>query len=106
MKLAKSRHFCAGSETRKIALNGSCCASRLAPTASGPKASSATPATASQLRSHHGRVTHMTAEARPKPSMASETTSEPKCAQEPIWKMRMMAICSAMIAPAISPIVT
>ena len=31
-----SRHFCAGSETRKMALNGICCASRLAATASGP----------------------------------------------------------------------
>ena len=104
MKWAKSRHFCAGSETRKIALNGTCWAARFTATASGPKASSAPVATACQCRSNQGRATHMIADVSPKPSIASDTTSEPKCAQEPTWKMRMMAICSAMIAPATRPI--
>ena len=103
MKLAKSRHFWLGSETRKIALNGSCCAARLANTASGPNASSAPAATPCQCRSTQGRVTHMIADVSPKPSMASDTTSEPKCAQEPIWNTRMIAICSAMMEPATRP---
>jgi hypothetical protein len=47
--------------------------------------------------------THITAEAMPNPSMAMEITSEPKWAQLAMEKMRMTAICSAMIAPAISP---
>jgi hypothetical protein len=38
----------------------------------------------------------------PKPSIARLTTSEPKCAQLPTEKMRMMPICSAMTAPATS----
>ena len=39
-----------------------------------------------------------------KPSMARLTTSEPKCDQLPTANTRMTDICSAMMAPAISPI--
>ena len=46
---------------------------------------------------------HITAEATPKPSMAMAITSEPKWAQLAIEKTRMMAICSAIIAPATRP---
>ena len=35
--------------------------------------------------------------------MARLTTSEPKCAQLPTEKTRMMPICSAMMLPATSP---
>src|SRR5581483_6589394 len=40
---------------------------------------------------------------RPKPSIARLTTSEPKWAQLPTAKIRMMQICRAMIAPAMRP---
>ena len=45
----------------------------------------------------------MMALVRPKPSMARLTTSEPKCAQLPTEKRRMMPICSAITAPATRP---
>ena len=35
--------------------------------------------------------------------MASDTTNEPKCAQEPIWKTRITAICNAITEPATRP---
>jgi hypothetical protein len=47
--------------------------------------------------------THITAEVSPKPNMARLTTSEPKCAQLPTEKTRMMPICSAMMLPATNP---
>jgi hypothetical protein len=75
----------------------------LAPTASGPNSASATPAAIRQLRSNQSFATHMTALVRPNPSIARLTTSEPKCAQEPTAKTRMMSICSAITAPATSP---
>ena len=46
---------------------------------------------------------HMTALASPKPSMARLTAIEPKCAELPAAKMRMMAICKAISVPATSP---
>jgi hypothetical protein len=60
-------------------------------------------ATPRQCRSNHAVVTHMIALVSPKPSMARLTTSEPKCAQLPTEKMRMMPIWSAITAPAIRP---
>ena len=45
----------------------------------------------------------ITALVRPKPSIASDTTSEPKCVQLPTAKTRMMSICSAITAPAPRP---
>ena len=86
-----------------MALNGICCARRFAATVSGPNASSAAVATPFQWRSNQPLPMHMTALVSPKPSMARLTTSEPKCAQLPTEKIRMMQICSAMTAPASSP---
>jgi hypothetical protein len=43
---------------------------------------------------------HMMALASPKPSRARLTTSEPKWAQLPTEKMRMIAIWRAITAPA------
>ena len=103
MKLPNSRHFCIGSEMRKMALKGICCASRLAATVSGPNSSSEAAATPRQRRSNQSLPMHMTALVRPKPSMARLTTSEPKCAQLPTWNRRMMQICSAITAPATRP---
>jgi hypothetical protein len=101
--LANSRHFCIGSEIRKMALNGTCCAARLHTTMSGPKASRAPFTAPCQWRSNQPLPTHITAEVRPKPNMARLTTSEPKCAQLPTEKTRMMPICSAMMLPATRP---
>jgi len=75
----------------------------LAATASGPNSISEAVATPRQWRSNQSLLMHMTALVRPKPSMARLTTSEPKCAQLPTWKIRMMQICSAMTAPASKP---
>ena len=86
-----------------MALNGTCCASRFATTMSGPNTISEVAITARQLRSNQLLATHMTALVRPKPSMARLTTSEPKCAQLPTEKIRMMQICSAITAPATRP---
>ena len=86
-----------------MALNGICCASRLAATVSGPNSSSDAAATPCQCRSNQSLRMHITALVKPKPSMARLTTSEPKCAQLPTWKMRMMQICSAITAPATRP---
>ena len=86
-----------------MALNGTCWASRLEPTASGPNKNSDAPATPRQCVSNQVLPTHMTALVRPKPSMARLTTSEPKCAQLPTEKIRMMQICKAMTAPATRP---
>ncbi len=86
-----------------MALKGICWAMRLAPTASGPNSSSAVAATLRQWRSNQPLPMHMTALVRPKPSMARLTTSEPKCAQLPTEKMRMMPICRAITAPATRP---
>ena len=72
-------------------------------TVSGPNSSSEVSAAPCQWRSNQPLPTHMTALVRPKPSIARLTTSEPKCAQLPTAKTRMMPICSAMIAPATSP---
>ena len=72
-------------------------------TVSGPKRKTLTPAAPRQWRSNQSRPMHMTTLARPKPSMARLTTIEPKWAQEPTAKTRMMAICSAITAPAIRP---
>src|SRR3977135_1060752 len=52
MKLPASRHFCIGSETRKMALNGICCASMFAATVSGPNSSSEAMATPCQWRAN------------------------------------------------------
>ncbi len=103
MKLANSRHFCVESETRKIALNGICWARRFAATIKGPNRNSEAAATPCQWRSNQSLAMHITALVSPKPSMARLTTSEPKCAQLPIEKIRMMQICSAITAPATSP---
>ena len=103
MKFGEQPPLLHGSETRKIALNGICCASRLDATISGPNSSSATVAAPRQWRSNQPLPTHMTALARPKPSIARLTTSEPKCAQLPTEKTRMMSICRAMTAPATRP---
>ena len=84
-------------------MKGTIWASPLAAASSGPKASRQILARRSWLRSIRALPTHITAEAMPKPSMAMEITSEPKWAQLAMEKMRMTAICSAMIAPAISP---
>ena len=85
-----------------MALNGICCAKRFAATVSGPNSIKATAATPRQCRSNQPFETHITALVRPKPSIARLTTSEPKCAQLPTEKMRMMPICSAITAPATS----
>ena len=45
----------------------------------------------------------MTALVRPNPSMARLTTMEPKCAQLPTAKTRMMSIWSAITDPAARP---
>ena len=56
-----------------------------------------------QLRANQSLATVITALARPKPSIARLTTSEPKCAQLPTAKTRMMSICSAITEPAPRP---
>jgi hypothetical protein len=86
-----------------MALKGSCWAMRLQPIISSGKASSENVATPFQLRSNQPLATHMMALTRPKPIMARLTTNEPKCAQLPIEKSRMMQICSSMMAPATRP---
>ena len=86
-----------------MALNGICCATRLAATVSGPNSISEVIATRCQCRSNQPLRMHMTALVRPKPSMARLTTSEPKCAQLPTENTRMMPICSAITAPATRP---
>ena len=86
-----------------MALNGICCAIRFAATVSGPNSISEAAATPRQCRSNQSLPMHMTALVRPKPSIARLTTSEPKCAQLPTEKIRMMPICSAITAPATSP---
>ena len=86
-----------------MALKGICCASRFDATVSGPNSSSDAAATPRQWRSNQPLPMHMTALVRPKPSIARLTTSDPKCAQLPTAKMRMMQICSAITAPASSP---
>ena len=72
-------------------------------TISGPNSISEASATRCQWRSNQPLRMHMTALVRPKPSIARLTTSEPKCAQLPTEKMRMMAICRAITAPATRP---
>jgi len=86
-----------------MALKGICCASRLDATVSGPKDISAAIATPRQCRSNQPFPMHMIALVRPKPSMARLTTNDPKCAQLPTAKIRMMQSCSAITAPASSP---
>ena len=86
-----------------MALKGICCARRLDATVSGPNSKSAAVATPRQWRSNQPLPMHMTALVRPKPSMARLTTSDPKWAQLPTEKIRMMQICSAITAPASSP---
>src|SRR6185312_10711911 len=88
---------------RKIALNGRICATRLAIKANGPTSSSATLADARQCTSNQLRQREITTLAMPKPSIARLTTNEPKWAQLPTAKMRMMPICSAMMEPASMP---
>ena len=86
-----------------MALKGICCANKFAATVSGPNSISDAAATPFQWRSNQSLRMHMIALVRPKPSMARLTTSEPKCAQLPTEKIRMMQIWSAMTAPASSP---
>ena len=86
-----------------MALKGICCASEVGATVSGPNSSSEPAPRACQCRSNQPLRMHMMALVRPKPSMARLTTSEPKCAQLPTEKMRMMPICSAITAPATRP---
>ena len=102
-KFAASRHFWAGSDTRNIALNGTCWAAKFATIVSGPKATSAAPAPLRQCRSNQPVAMHMPALVSPKPSMARLTTSEPKCAQLPTEKIRITPICNAITAPATRP---
>ena len=80
-----------------------CCAARFAATISGPKSRSDRRATAGQLRSNQPLPMHMTALASPNPSIAKLTAIEPKCAELPAAKMRMMAICKAISVPATNP---
>ena len=75
----------------------------MAAASSGPKSSRQIRASPSLWRSMPPLARHITAEAMPKPSMAMDTTSEPKWAQLAMEKTRMMAISSAMIAPATRP---
>ena len=86
-----------------MALNGICCATRFDATVSGPNNSSEAAATPCHCRSNQSLRMHITALVRPKPSIARLTTSEPKWAQLPTWKIRMMQICSAITAPASRP---
>ncbi len=86
-----------------MALNGTCWAARFAATSSGANSTSDRPATARQRRAKNPFPMHMTADTSPKASMARLTTSEPKCAQDPTEKIRMMQICSAITAPATRP---
>ena len=69
----------------------------------GAKSTSDVPATARQCRAKNPLPMHMMALTRPKASIARLTTSEPKCAQDPTEKIRMMQICRAMMAPATRP---
>jgi len=55
------------------------------------------------LRANQSLATVITALARPKPSIAKLTTSEPKCAQLPTAKTRMTSICNAITEPAPRP---
>jgi hypothetical protein len=86
-----------------MALNGTCWATRLAAIISGPNNSKAVFTAPIQRFSNQLLPTHITADVRPKPNIARLTTSEPKWAQLPTEKIRMMPICSAMMLPATSP---
>ena len=67
---------------------------------SGPQRRSDTAVASRQRRSNQSRAMHMMTLARPKPSMARLTTSEPKCDQLPTAKTRIRPIWSAITAPA------
>ena len=59
---------------------------------SGPKLKSAIRIRSDQRRWKNRVPMHMTALITPKPSIAIDTTSDPKCAQVPIENTRMMPI--------------
>ena len=99
-------NFCSGLAISSIGLKPSDWATLFDSSISGPKTTSAVVIRGRQYFRKAGVLTHIAALITPKPSMAMEITNEPKCDQVPIAKMRMMPICSAMIAPAIRPTVT
>src|SRR5882757_3957514 len=86
-----------------MALNGSVCATKLEATASGPSSINAMLAAPCQCRPNQSFPAKMTTLDNEKPSMARLTTNEPKCVQLPTANTRMMAICRAIMAPAINP---
>ena len=92
-----------GSDSKKMALKGYCCATRFEPTAKGPIQSRAVADTLRQCCWNQDVETHITALVKPNPNMAKLTTKDPKWAQLPTEKIRMMVICKAITAPAIMP---
>ena len=96
-------NFCSGLATSSIGLKPSDWATAFDSSISGPKTTRAPVISGCQYFRKVGVLTHIAALITPKPSMAIEMTKEPKCDQVPTAKTRMMPICNAMIAPAISP---